>query len=356
MNKEILRKVKEKRGITLIALVITIIVLLILAGITLSMVLGPNGIIERAKQAKEQTQAAALNEQLMFNEVDNYLEEQLSDKSALKIIVNSGDNGVVVLPVTETYCDASSINWGDGTTGIQEETSKETRLASIHIEEINIAGGASGGISHTYAEKNKEYTVEITGNCSEIDSFYENVTKDKIIEIAQWGENGLERICLEGCTNLKKVATPSKNSFVNITSFDSTFALCTSLTSIPADLFANCPEVLDFSTAFADCSSLRSIPADLFANCPEVLDFSGAFANCSSLTSIPSNLFANCPNVTTFLGTFMNCTSLTGDPIKLWEEGRAGITETTGGEGCYANCTGLNGYAQIPEHWTRLPK
>jgi len=35
----------------------------------------------------------------------------------------------------------------------------------------------------------------------------------------------------------------------------------------------------------------------------------------------------------------------------LWEEGRAGITETTGGEGCYANCTGLNGYVQIPEHW-----
>lgn len=39
---------KNKRGITLIALVITIIILLILASVSLNLVLGDNGIIERA--------------------------------------------------------------------------------------------------------------------------------------------------------------------------------------------------------------------------------------------------------------------------------------------------------------------
>ncbi len=337
MNKEILRKAKEEKGITLIALVITIIVLLILAGITLSMVLGPNGIIERAKQAKEQTQAAALNEQLMLNEVDNYLEEQLSDKSALKIVVNSGEDGLVVLPVNADETDATNINWGDGTIGDQGiSKAKELKLASTN-KEINLAAYNPGGIPHTYAEKNKEYTVTITGTCSKIGSYYDQVTKDKIIEIAQWGETGLDYIELGNCINLRKIASPSKNSFANMRSFDGAFAGCTSLTSIPADLFANCSEVLDFSTAFADCSSLRSIPSDLFANCLKV-EYDENNYNYG------------------FTATFANCTSLTGDPIRLWAEGRAGITETTGGEGCYANCTGLNGYAQIPEHWTQNPR
>ena len=49
---------KNKRGITLIALVITIIILLILASVSLNLVLGDNGIIERAQQALEKTEEA----------------------------------------------------------------------------------------------------------------------------------------------------------------------------------------------------------------------------------------------------------------------------------------------------------
>ena len=40
---------KASKGITLIALVITIIILLILAGVTISMVLGDNGLLDREK-------------------------------------------------------------------------------------------------------------------------------------------------------------------------------------------------------------------------------------------------------------------------------------------------------------------
>ena len=227
-----------------------------------------------------------------------------------------------------------------------------------------MASYLASGIPHIYAEKNKEYTVTITGTCSEICSHYDQVTKDKIIEIAQWGSTGLTKIDLSGCINLRKIASPSKNSFANMRSFDGAFAGCTSLTSIPADLFANCVNVSSFAGTFYECISLTSIPSNLFANCPNVLSFEATFYGCSLLSSIPANLFTNNQKVKYdpdngiygFTETFATCTSLTGDPIRLWEEGRAGITETTGGEGCYANCTGLNGYAQIPEHWTRLPK
>ena len=48
---------KRNKGITLIALVITIIVLLILVAITLRFVLGKNGLINRAKESKLKTRA-----------------------------------------------------------------------------------------------------------------------------------------------------------------------------------------------------------------------------------------------------------------------------------------------------------
>ena len=57
-----IKGVKEQRGITLMALVITIIVLLILAGITIGMLTGDNGIIKSTQNAKEQTEIASEKE------------------------------------------------------------------------------------------------------------------------------------------------------------------------------------------------------------------------------------------------------------------------------------------------------
>jgi len=63
--KELKKKFKERKGITLIALVITIIVLLILAGVSIMMLTGDNSILQKATEAKEktrdETQREALN-------------------------------------------------------------------------------------------------------------------------------------------------------------------------------------------------------------------------------------------------------------------------------------------------------
>lgn len=63
---------KEQKGITLVALVITIIVLLILAGITISLTLGEHGIIRRAQNAGNTYQQAANNEVNWLNYIDDY--------------------------------------------------------------------------------------------------------------------------------------------------------------------------------------------------------------------------------------------------------------------------------------------
>jgi len=61
---ELKRKKKWDKGITLIALVVTIIVLLILAGISISMLTGQKGILNRAGEAKEESEIAEEKEQL----------------------------------------------------------------------------------------------------------------------------------------------------------------------------------------------------------------------------------------------------------------------------------------------------
>ena len=65
-KKSKIKKTKEK-GITLIALVITIVILIILATVTLNVVLGEGGLIDRAQQAKDLTEQAALEEQEGLN-------------------------------------------------------------------------------------------------------------------------------------------------------------------------------------------------------------------------------------------------------------------------------------------------
>ena len=68
----------KQNGITLIALVITIIVLLILAGVTIATLTGENGILTRATDAKEQTEIASVKEQAQLD-ITNWVAEELEN-------------------------------------------------------------------------------------------------------------------------------------------------------------------------------------------------------------------------------------------------------------------------------------
>ena len=74
---------KDNKGITLVALVVTIIVLIILAGISINLVLGDNGIITIARKAKENTELARIEEETQLNELYSQLETSSSDSGNL---------------------------------------------------------------------------------------------------------------------------------------------------------------------------------------------------------------------------------------------------------------------------------
>ena len=79
----------KERGVTLIALVVTIIVLIILAGVSITMLVGENGIITQAQRAKEETEQAQVEEQKEMNDITATIDKATgnykADRSKLKV-------------------------------------------------------------------------------------------------------------------------------------------------------------------------------------------------------------------------------------------------------------------------------
>ena len=70
--------VKKQSGITLIALVVTIIVLIILAGVSIAMLVGDNGIITQAQRAKENTELAEKQEKEDIGKLEDEMNEDIT--------------------------------------------------------------------------------------------------------------------------------------------------------------------------------------------------------------------------------------------------------------------------------------
>ena len=131
-----MKKEKNKRyegGITLVALVVTIVILLILAGVSLNLVIGNEGILTRSKEAVDKYGKQAENEQQGLNNVETWLGEQFGDgtgsgedKGVIKVPVNTKakSNGTIdgkepninnpIIPKGYTPINAGSATWGDG--------------------------------------------------------------------------------------------------------------------------------------------------------------------------------------------------------------------------------------------------
>ena len=97
------QNLKENKGITLIALVITIIVLLILAGITIGLVTGDNGILTQAQNAKNMTEKASEEEKIQMavmgsSLTDNgYADVLETDSLTNELESQFGENGYSIL-------------------------------------------------------------------------------------------------------------------------------------------------------------------------------------------------------------------------------------------------------------------
>ena len=79
-----MQMLKRKSGITLVALIITIIILLILAGVSLSFVFN-GGILDKSQQTVNEYQNASQKEQDLLDQIDKYIENELGE-------MNTDDN------------------------------------------------------------------------------------------------------------------------------------------------------------------------------------------------------------------------------------------------------------------------
>lgn len=87
-----MNKIRSTKGITLISLVVTIIVLLILAGVTIATLMGDNGLIKRAQDAKIATEIASIKEEIQTDILGKQAENQgnISDDTLKEILEKYG--------------------------------------------------------------------------------------------------------------------------------------------------------------------------------------------------------------------------------------------------------------------------
>ena len=130
-----MKKLKKNKGITLIALIVTIIVLLILAGVSITMLLGDNGIINQTQKAKEETIIASEKEVINLsyincqqeNKYDNEinekdLQEEIKNYGYLTEVNKRGKNFIIVFNETQnkyTLLSDGSIKLGEIEEAIQ---------------------------------------------------------------------------------------------------------------------------------------------------------------------------------------------------------------------------------------------
>ena len=200
-KKRIKMKKNQAKGITLIALVITIIVLLILAGVTIATLTGENGILTRASDASRENEIASVKEQAQLD-ISNWIAEELengrdatiSDWEEIKNILDTANpdaenryyvdvteegvetpNGYLV-PIEELYTTGS-----DG-----EETTSKTIEDLVAGEKVYYDTGNTSvgedGIIECIVLYDKTYN-ETNGTDYGIQIITSNVMDDNILEI-----------------------------------------------------------------------------------------------------------------------------------------------------------------------------
>ena len=147
-----IRNMEKTKGITMVSLVITIILLLILSGITVSFLFGNNGIITRANNAKKTYEISSIKEEIQMKILDKEMEKTKTGGSITQVDVekilkeygevNKNEDGTIKnlitkdknyeIPYEEIYNSKLSQEEGSGSSG-----GNNTGDVAISREEYN---------------------------------------------------------------------------------------------------------------------------------------------------------------------------------------------------------------------------
>ena len=325
-----MKKIKTTKGITLIALVITIIILLILAGITLNVLWEEEGVINQAEKAKIINELATYKEQLdMFVkgktiEDQTYEEESLTaGKTELQYNTKKEEGGNIktVIPgISNEYLEKLEIIKGELL--INTKNKREIEIAQSMGIEVNpyditeegellssngnlLLMDRNGTITipervtkigeGAFANVEGLKTIIIPGTVKEIskNAFAYNTTLETVIM-----KKGVQKIkagAFQGCTQLKTVEMPDSVELIE----GQAFYGCANLTNI--ELPPEITTIADY--LFCNCLKLETI------NLPEKVTNIGSasfkstsISNIkipSSVTNVHTSAFEDCRKLET---------------------------------------------------------
>ena len=277
---------KNKKGITLIALVVTIVVLLILAGVSISLILDENGIIQKSKDARAKWNNAQMNEEKNMDEIDKALDE---------IVYNKIDP-------TEMY----AVLYSDGTLVFYksiENILNERNGATIVKQTEDISD------TQELSEDELKALLFWVGDQDQADQITSVVIDEEI------APKSAKKLFMN-LKNIENIIGLNKLNTCNVTTMLDMFRNCSNLKSVDLSTF-NTEKVTTMHAMFAYCTSIENINMSSF-NTEEVTNMSGMFYNCGNLKQLDVNNF-NTENVTTMGSMFANCSNLEKLDISNWK-------------------------------------
>ena len=383
---------KNKNAITLIALVITIVIMLLLAGVAIQMTMGENGLIAKSKEAQKAQAKAELYDTAKlsytnlkakalengqpspqaelalstteFTSKYNVVGDDITDNkgtvidtkaNVLNIIQGTVAGGFT--PGTTPGTTTPAESWPKTVGGVTiPEEDKDKMILKLKVKsdtevdfstyfeslmeidpiELDYGNGEKENVTDLYNRNNKHYNVgEYILKLKNIKDFGLREVGDFEIEVLQWGKilEKNEKNIIQ-ISNVSKIYEPEPDR-IPIEYINPKF------TEIPEWLFSK-KVTSTVMSKFRRNDSIVSIPEGLFKNNVNIVSFDRVFYNCTGITSIPEGLFKNNVNVTNFGSVFTNCIGLTSIPEGLFKN-NVNVKSFTG---LFAGCSSL---ISIPE-------
>ena len=300
-------KFKKNKGITLIALVVTIIVLLILAGISITMLTGQNGILNRAGEAKT-TNGVAQGEELIKVAVMDALTRGLGDLKDTDL--------------------RKALNSNLGTEG----------------KDYEIIGDEYNGWTITIDETEKDYQISTKGVIKEIEKVEGNSSDWKVVGNAVVKYLGNDtNIVIPNYVNGTKI-TEVGDSIFKSSEIEGTLKISEGIKVIGSEAFSRSkfignltlPNTLKTIKQYAFAGS-TGFTGDLII--PSSVEmYQGAFQLC---TGFDGHLIFQNGRKKIDGSAFIGCTGLTGDLV---------IPDSVEviGNAAFVGCTGFNGKLVLP--------
>ena len=350
-------KIEKNGGITLIALVITIIVMLILAAISIAMLTGDNSILKRAVDAKERTERAEIIENAKmdvlaqitenkgepptaaqiknilkkyFNadEVDNLeIDESLAEFTAELTTLN-GKFKIKIADIYNGRIQPQAAGLYDATTGALKKTWEELVQENvIKVENGVVSAGSNSDRVNIltgkiiFPNEITEFANEVFKNCTGLTG---SITiPDGLITIGHHA--------FDGCSGLTgnliipdSVTSIGIAAFINCSGFNGILKISNNVNKIQSETFSGCK---NFIGNLVIPDSVTEIQDKSFYECS---NFVGDLLITNNVTSIGWAAFYGCskldgrliiPNSVTSLGemSFNNCASKTKNGFKSME-------------------------------------